>query len=249
MAPDILRSRCPRVTPAGGQHCHQPPAGSGRCRSARCARPASPPGTSLIRDCRLTWAPAASSWYPSAGLTACPTSRPSTLRPSWRWPSSIAYPRGPGAQGRARRPRPLDRAAKLLRGHAGSQHRQGRRDLPALGQLAGAAAHGRHLPHEHHGARPPGRPAAPPPPTWATCTSPTPTDRLPGLGHIDFARRSLPPWKPSASQGDAALEAIPPADPEDATAQSLQYLRRALAEAHRRALSAAGTVVAAPWPV
>jgi sugar phosphate isomerase/epimerase len=54
--------------------------------------------------------------------------------------------------------------------------------------------------------------------------------QLPGLGHIAF-REVFAALAGIGYTGAMALEAIPPADPEDATAQSLQYLRRALAEA------------------
>ncbi len=54
--------------------------------------------------------------------------------------------------------------------------------------------------------------------------------QLPGQGHIDF-RAILAALAAEGYDGYLALEAIPPADPETATAASLRYLREAEAQA------------------
>ncbi len=59
--------------------------------------------------------------------------------------------------------------------------------------------------------------------------------QLPGLGHLPFAK-VLATLAGMGYAGDLALEAVSPPDPAAATAESLQYLRRAMAEAEDRGL-------------
>jgi len=54
--------------------------------------------------------------------------------------------------------------------------------------------------------------------------------QLPGLGHLPFGD-ILATLNSIGYEGYGAIEAIPPAEPETATAESLQYLRRAMREA------------------